>query len=70
MNKNESTYTFICINEKKKQIQKSFISLKSTNGVKDGQRSLSVKTRCCHFGVLNPEVTSERLNNDVSITTH
>lgn len=69
MNKNESTYTFICINEKKKQIQKSFISLKSTNGVKDGQRSLSVKTRC-HFGVLNPEVTSERLNNDVSITTH
>lgn len=55
--------------KKKKQIQKSFISLKSINGVKDGQWSLSVKTRC-HFGVLNPEVTSERLNNDLSITTH
>lgn len=66
---NPHTLSSVSMKKKKKQIQKSFISLKSTNGVKDGQRSLSVKTRC-HFGVLNPEVTSERLNNDVSITTH
>lgn len=66
---NPHTLSSVSMKKKKKQIQKSFISLKSTNGVKDGQRSLSVKTRC-HFGVLNPEVTSERLNNDLSITTH